>query len=564
MLILGIGGLGYKDSSAALVRDGRIVAAASEDRFARIKHAGGYPQRAVEACLRAAGATLSDVDHVAVANNPWLALRSKVLDWYGERFFDSPEFRAYHIFHDEIHSTLTYLKALEDLRVGREERFHVVRHHVSHMASSYLACAAPEAAILEMDGRGEVSTSAIGVGRGAAIEVFRVDEMPNSLGLLYAVVSDFLGFEGQDDEFRVMTVSTQGEPTFAEQFREIVRLGPDGSFQLNPSYFLYRDGLAVLSQRFSDEFGAPRRRGEPVLQRHRDIAASVQRAIEDAVLHAARHLHEKTGMSTLCFAGGVALNWVVNGRLATESPFEHLYVNPFAGDEGTAVGAALKVYADQTGTRPEPLTSVALGPAASDADIEDTLRRTGFPYVRHDDVVADAAKRLADGEVLGWFQGRAEFGPRGLGHRAILADPSNAATKARLLRDVKPRAEHHPFALSIAESAVEEVFGGLQVSPYMLRWSRVAEAARSALAGVVTADGVARWHGVSPEREPAFHRLLEAFARATGRQPALLNTSLNRPGQPPAVTTSEALEVFATTGMDALYVGPFVVTKSAG
>ncbi len=562
MLILGLGGLGYKDSSAALVRDGRIVAAASEESFTRIKHQGGYPRRAVDACLREACASLAEVDHVAVANNPWLALRSKVLEWYGERFFDSPEFRAYHIFHDEIHSTLTYLKALEDLLAGRDDRFSVVRHHVSHMASSFLAGPATSAAILEMDGRGEVSTSALGVGRGAEIEVFRVDGMPNSLGLLYAVVSDFLGFEGQDDEFRVMTISTQGEPTYHEKFREIVRLGPDGSFQLNYSYFLYRDGLAALSQRFTDEFGARRGRDEPVLQRHRDIAASVQRAIEDAVLHAARYLHERTGLDTLCFAGGVALNWVVNGRLAVLSPFEHLYVNPFAGDVGTAVGAALKVYSEQTGTRPEPLASVALGPAASDADIEATLRRTGFAYERPDDVVADAARRLAAGQILGWFEGRAEFGPRGLGQRAILADPSNGATKARLLRDVKPRAEHHPFALSITEDASERVFADQASSPYMLRWGTVSEVARGALAGVVTDDGVARWHGVNPRREPSFHRLLEAFATATEGLPALLNTSLNRPGQPPAVTASEALEVFATTGIDALFVGPFVVAKT--
>jgi carbamoyltransferase len=253
----------------------------------------------------------------------------------------------------------------------------------------------------------------------------------------------------------------------------------------------------------------------------------------------------------------------VNGRLATESPFEHLYVNPMAGDEGTAVGAALKVYAEQTGARPEPLTSVALGPASSDADIEEMLRRSGFAFSRPDDAVAEAATRLADGEILGWFQGRAEFGPRGLGQRAILADPSNAETKARLLRDVKPRAEHHPFALSIAEHASADVFEGATTSPYMLRWSTVSESARTGLAGVVTDDGVARWHGVSPDREPAFHRLLEAFAQRTGRQPALLNTSLNRPGQPPAVTTSEALEVFATTGLQSLFVGPFVVSKTA-
>ena len=561
MLILGLGGLGYKDSSAALVRDGRIVAAASEDRFSRIKHQGGYPRRAIEACLQLAGASLGDVDHVAVANNPWLALREKVLDWHGEQFFESPEFRAYHIFHDEIHSTLTYLKALEDLRKGRDGRFHVVRHHLSHMASSFLAGGAAEAAILEMDGRGEVSTSAVGVGRGATIEVFRVDEMPNSLGLLYAAVSDFLGFEGQDDEFRVMTISTQGEPKFADRFREIVRLGPDGSFQLNPSYFLYRDGLAALSERFSRELGAPRRRGEPVLQRHRDIAASVQRAIEDAVLHAARDLHARTGLDTLCFAGGVALNWVVNGRLAAESPFANVYVNPMAGDEGTAVGAALHVYAQQTGLRPEALGSVALGPAASDAEIEEILTRTGHHFERPADAVAAAAERLATGEIVGWFQGRAEFGPRGLGQRAILADPANISTKARLLRDVKPRAEHHPFALSIAESAVGDVFAGAKPSPYMRQWSTLADAGGQDLTAVVTPDGLVRWHGVSPQREPMLHRVLEAFAAETKRRPALLNTSLNRPGQPPAVTPREALEVFATTGLDALFLGPFVVAK---
>jgi len=197
MLILGLGGLGYKDSSAALVKDGRVVAAAAEERFTRAKHQGGYPSRAIAACLRAAGAGEADIDHVAVANNPWLALRSKVLDWYGESFFHSPEFRAYHIFHDEIHGTLTYLKALEDLRAGREGRFHTVPHHLSHMASSFLASPHHEAAVLDIDGRGEFSTSAQGVGRGAQIEVFRVDHMPNSLGLLYAAVSDYPGSRGR-------------------------------------------------------------------------------------------------------------------------------------------------------------------------------------------------------------------------------------------------------------------------------------------------------------------------------------------------------------------------------
>jgi carbamoyltransferase len=561
MLILGLGGLGYRDSSAALVRDGRVIAAAAEERFTRIKHQGGYPARAIDACLRTAGVGAADVDHVAVANNPWVALRGKVLEWYGEAFFESPEFRAYHIFHDEIHSTLTYLKALEDLRAGRSERYRVVRHHLCHLASSFLASPHDEAAVLDMDGRGEVSTSAQAHGHGHEIDVYRVDEMPNSLGLLYAAVSDFLGFAGQDDEFRVMTMSTLGEPRFRAEFGEVVRLGAEGTFLLDPAYFTYREGLAALSEKFTDVFGARRRRGEPVLQAHRDIAASLQGAIEGAVLHAARHLRERTGAGALCFTGGVALNWVVNGRLAAEAPFDDVYVNPMAGDEGTAVGAALWTHAQVSGSRPEPLESVALGPASSDAEIEELLRRTGHAYERPDDSMAAAAERLAAGQILGWFQGRMEFGPRGLGQRAILIDPANAETKARLLRDVKPRAEHHPFAVSIAEERAAEVFGAGASSPYMLLWHGVADSARAQLAGVVTEGGVARWHGVSPGREPVFHRLLTAFGAHTGRLPALLNTSLNLVGRPPAVTPLEALEVHATTGTDALFLGPFVVAK---
>ncbi len=563
MLILGLGGLGYKDSSAALVRDGRIIAAASEDRFTRQKHAGGYPSEAVDACLHIAGASLADVDHVAVANNPWLGLRDKVLEWYGERFFESPEFRAYHIFHDESHSTLLYLQALEGLRIGREDRFHVVPHHVSHMASSFLAGPAEEAAILEMDGRGEVSTSALGVGRGAEIEVFRVDKMPNSLGLLQSAVADFLGFAGQDDEFRVMSISSEGEARFRDEFREVVRLGDDGSFRLNEAYFLYRDGLAALSQRFNEVFGVPRRAGEPVRQHHRDIAASLQLSIEDAALHAAAHLRERTGLDTLCFAGGVALSWVVNGRLAAESGFRNLYVNPLAGDDGTAVGAALWVYSNSTGKRPEGLASVGLGPAATDAEVSAALRRTGHAHTQIDDPVSAAAELLASGQIVGWCEGRAEFGPRGLGHRAILCDPSNPETRARLLRDVKSRAPHHPFALSITEESAAKVFGGDVRSPYMMLFGRAPDAAREQLAGVLGKDSIVRWHGVSPERDPVFHRLLTAFADRTGGLPALLNTSLNRPGRPPALTTDDALEVFATTGLDAIVIGSHLLQKPA-
>ncbi|MCE9636402.1 MAG: carbamoyltransferase [Planctomycetes bacterium] len=561
MLILGLGGLGYKDSSAAIVRDGRVVAAVAEERLTRVKYQGGFPARAIAECLRIAGADATAVDHVAVANNPWLALRSKVLDWYGESFFESPEFQAFHIFHDEIHATLRYLKAVEDLRTGRDGRFHTVPHHLAHLASSFLVSPFDRAAVLDMDGRGEVSTSAQGEGHGTAIDVFRVDHMPNSLGLLYAAVSDFLGFTGQDDEFRVMSISSQGEPLYRDKFHEVVRLLPDGAFHLDPAYFLYREGLAALSGRFTQVFGERRMPGEPVLQRHRDIAASLQSTIEEAVLHAARHLQQRTGQDALCFAGGVALNWVVNGRLAAEGPFKHLHVNPAAGDEGTAIGAALHVYSQVTGARPEPLGSVALGPAYTDAEIEETLRCARLPYTRVPDAAAAAAERLARGEIVGWFEGRAEFGPRGLGHRAILAHPAHPETKSRLLRDVKPREDHHPFGLSIVEERAGDVFEGGRPSPYMLVWDRVREAHRGALRSTISSAGICRSQGVSAQHEPAFHALLAAFGRASGGLPALINTSLNLPGRPPAVHPREALEVYAVTGLDALVMGPFVLSK---
>lgn len=561
MLILGLGGLGYRDSSAALVRDGRVVAAVSEDRLSRTKHQGGYPERAVAACLRIAGADEASIDHVAVANNPWLALRPKLVDWYGEGFFESPRFRAHHIFHDEINASLRYLEAVENLRRGRDGRFHVVPHHRAHLASSFLVSPFERAALLDMDGRGEVSTSAQGAGHGASIDVFRVDKMPNSLGLLHAAVTDFLGFTGQDDEFRVMSISSEGEPLHLERFREVVRLLPDGSFQLDPSYFTYRDGLAALSDRFHQVFGQRRLADEPVVQRHRDLAASLQRTIEDAVLHAAAHLRTRTGLDALCFAGGVALNWVVNGRLASEGPFRELHVNAFAGDEGTAIGAALDVYAAATGARPEPIGSAALGPAYTDAEIAETLRSTGLASSRPADTAAEAAVRLARGEIVGWFEGRAEFGPRGLGHRAILAHPANAGTRAQLLRDVKPRADHHPFGVSLAEERAGEVFESPHPSPYMLVWDRVKETRRAELRCTLTPSGVARWQGVSTARDPAFHALLTAFARATGGLPALLNTSLNVPGRPPVTTPREAIEVFATTGIDALVLGGHLLSK---
>ena len=561
MVILGIGGLGYRDAAAALVVDGTVVAAAAEERFTGVKHHGGWPRRAVAWCLTHAGVREDGVDHVAIANNPWLPLREKVLGWYGDSFFQSREFRVFHIFHDEIHDSLDYLKQVEDLRRAGRPQVTVVRHHLSHMAAGFLAGAHEEAAVLVLDGRGEVSTTSQGAGRGKDLEVFRVEEMPNSLGLLSAAVADFLGFSGQDDEFRVMSISATGEPRFRAEFAEVVRLEPSGSYSLNPDFFSSHEGRAALSERFHRTFGAVRTAGAPVEARHRDIAASLQRALEDAALHMARHLKERTGARTLVVSGSLAQNWALNGRLAREAPFDLIEVNPYCGDDGTAVGAALYLHASLPGGgRPRPAADPALGPGIEDAEVDAVLDSCRLRAETPADPAAAAAALLAEGKVVGWARGRAEFGPRALGHRSILADASDPAIADRLRRTVKPREAHHPFAVSMTREESRRLLEGDRASASMLVPAVVRPAARGRIPGLVLADGTVRVQTVEKDADPAFHALLEAVGRSRGVA-AAVNTSLNLPGRPPATTPREALECYFTTGMDALVLGRRLLRK---
>ncbi len=561
MIILGIGGLGYRDAAAALVVDGRLVAAVAEERFTGRKHQGGWPRRAVEWCLRSAGVAAADVQRVAVANNPWVPLRERLLGWYGDAFFQSREFRVFHIFHDEIHGPLLFLKEMEDLSAGRPGRVEVVRHHLSHMAAGYYASDVDEAAILVMDGRGEVSTSSLGVGRGAALEAFRVEEMPNSLGLLSASVADYLGFGEQDDEFRIMSISATGEPRFRAEFAEIVRLVPEGTYALNPDFFSFHEGRAVLSERFLKVFGAPRVAGAPVEARHRDIASSLQGALEDAALHMAGHLAARTKAKALVVSGSLAQNWALNGRLAREAPFERVIVPPYCGDDGTAVGAALRAAATGPGgERPAPVPSPALGPDLPAAEIEETLAACGLPSTRPPSVAAETARLLAEGRIVGWARGRAEFGPRALGRRSILASAADPALQERLRRTVKTRESHHPFGVAMTRTEAERTLERPVDGTSMLVPARVRASERDRFRGLVLADGSVRLQVVDAEENPEFHAVLLDLGRRTGVA-AAVNTSLNLPGRPPATGPREALECLYTTGMDALVLGDRLLGK---
>ena len=559
-LILGLGGPGYKDSAAVRLKGGRVVAAAAEERFSGIKHEGGFPHRAVRFCLEQAGAGLADLDAVAIAQNPWLPMRDKVLKWYGEGFFRSRTAKVYNVFKDETHRLVEYRRTL-DASKAQGVAVAEVPHDLSHRAAAFLPSPFVSAAILNVDGRGEVSTSGIGRGKETTIEVDAVSRMPDSLGLLYALVADYLGYGDTDDEFRLVSISPTGTPAFAAKMREVVQVEEDGSYRLNAEYFGYHQGRAYLSERFTEAFGPPHEPELPLEDRHRDLAASLHAVVMEVVVQMARAAKEKSGETRLCLGGGLVQNWALVGRLAEAGIFDSLYVPPAPGDDGTALGAALWHYHVTMG-RPRlgAILRSDFGPAYGEAEIREELRRLKLEPERPADLAAAAAERIAGGGIVGWFQGAAEFGPRALGHRSILADPTDPATRSRLVASVKARSEFHPFGLAVTHDAAPGFVDGFAPSPFMERTLRLKAEARSRLPAVAAPEGLARVQTVHKEHHPLFHDLLESVGRRTG-VPAVLNTSLNEPGRPMATTPREAIGSLYTTGLDALAIGPFLLAK---
>ena len=593
MRILGLS-CDYHDAAAALVVDGEVVAAAEEERFSRIKHDSALPGQATASVLAVGGVEADDLDVVILHEKP-LAVFSRVLAARQRR---GP--RALGAFRREMPTLLgrnlmigyRVDSMLRDLGARRPPRLRYGEHHLSHAAAAFLPSPFPSAAILTVDGIGEWATAAVGHGVQHRVELLEEQQYPNSLGLVYSLVTEWCGFEANDGEYKLMGLAPFGEPVYAEALREIVHLADDGSIEVDPRAVEWWGERPDRLQGLADLFGGPPRvRGAPLTRRDRDLARTVQEFVEEALLAMARHAHFLTGSTDLCLAGGVALNCVANGRLLDEGPFERLWVQPAAGDAGSAIGAALWYWHTECGNargRGEPsgedlvddgMRGAQLGPSFGADEIEAWLASEGVAHRRIDDEGERCrlvAERLAAGDVVGWFQGRMEFGPRALGQRSLLADARSTTVQRNLNLRVKGRESFRPFAPAVLWERAGEWFELDQPSPYMTRTCRVAaerllpvddepddpaervRVPRSEIPACTHVDGTARVQTVHRGTNPSFHCLLSAFEEVTGC-PVLLNTSFNRAGEPIVCTPDDALVVARAAGLDLLVLGDCVV-----
>ena len=587
MRILGLSAF-YHDSAAALVVDGRIAAAAQEERFTRKKNDAGYPANAVNYCLEAGGLEPADLDWVVFYDKPFLKFE-RLLETYvamAPRGFRSFSMAIPLWVKEKLFQKDLLRRRLKELDSGVDwgGKLLFTEHHQSHAASAFYPSPFPEAVVLTMDGVGEWATTSAAIGQGNRLEMIREIHFPHSLGLLYSAFTYYTGFAVNSGEYKLMGLAPYGEPKYAAVILErLMDLKEDGSFRLNLDYFDYCTGLKMTGRRFEELFGGPARQpAEPLEQRHMDLAASVQAVLEEAVLRLTRGLAAETGLPYLCLAGGVALNCVANGKVLRDGRFKDIWIQPAAGDAGGALGAALAASHGRFG---EPRQSIAaergrdamegayLGPEFSQEEICRTLEAAGARYTVLSDgeLLAVAVAALAEGKAVGWFQGRMEYGPRALGNRSILADARSATIQQTLNLQVKERESFRPFAPSVLRAAVGDWFELAGDSPYMLLTAGVKEErrraagesfagvervreVRSEIPAVTHIDYSARVQTVDPETNPRYHGLLTAFAAETGC-PVIVNTSFNVNEEPIVCTPGDALRCFRAAGLDALAMG---------
>ncbi len=573
----------YHDAAACLLQDGQIVAAAQEERFTRQKHDAAFPAHATSYCLDAAGLTAGELDAVAFYDKPFLKF---------ERLLETYVSYAPRGFPSFLKAMPLWMKQklwIPDLirrELGYEGPIFYPEHHESHAASAFFPSPFDEAAFLTIDGVGEWATTSWGTARrpgSAELQILAEQHFPHSLGLLYSAFTYFCGFKVNSGEYKLMGLAPYGEPRYVDRIREhLIDVKPDGSFRLHMDAFTFAHGLTMTGRRFEELFDGPRRAAEaPLTQREKDLARSVQEVTEDVVLAMARHVHQETGLENLCMAGGVALNCVANGRLEREGPFKRIWIQPAAGDAGGALGAAYAAWhlalggqtaSTETRERASDLMQGArLGPSYTALDIRRALHEAGIPGEAVSDasteqILARTATLLAEGNVVGWFQGRMEFGPRALGGRSILADPRGDEVQRTVNLKIKFRESFRPFAPSVLAERADDYFDlrGAE-SPYMLLVAPVRHPDPDArgnnrIPAVTHVDGSARIQTVSKSVDPVFHGLLSAFERETGC-PVLVNTSFNVRGEPIVMAPGDAIGCFLTTHMDVLVMENILVEK---
>ncbi|MEM7158679.1 MAG: carbamoyltransferase [Myxococcota bacterium] len=588
--ILGISAF-YHDSAAALVVDGEIIAAAQEERFTRIKHDHAFPINAIDYCLKEAGLTKDQLDYVGFYDKP-LKKFERLLETYvsyapvGFKSF----LRAMPVWlRQKLHLPREMRKALGG---AYQKQFVFPEHHESHAASAFLPSPFQEAAIVTLDGVGEWATASWGVGKDNRVELTHELRFPHSIGLLYSAFTYYCGFKVNSGEYKLMGLAPYGDPKYTDKILDnLLDLKEDGSFRMDMSYFNYCQGLTMTNDKFADLFGRPARTAESQLdQEHMDVAASIQKATEEIVLRICRHIHKETGMKNLCMAGGVALNCVANGRVLREGPFDEVWIQPAAGDAGGALGTALLIWYqlldnERKATMPDMQHASLLGPQAKDDEIKEYFDSIGAVYTRYeteDEAVDAVSSLLADEKVVGWMQGRMEFGPRALGGRSIIGDARSEDMQSVMNLKIKFRESFRPFAPTILRDRVDEYFEMRpnEDSPYMLLVAPVKDEKRleqkpehkdlfgieklkiqrSVVPAITHVDYSARVQTVDDVRNGRYYKLIKRFEEKTG-SPVIINTSFNVRGEPIVCTPANAYRCFMGTHMDVLVVENYVLLK---
>nr|AFK79147.1 carbamoyltransferase [uncultured bacterium F39-01] len=606
MYILGINAY-HGDASAAIIKDGKLIAAVEEERFNRFKHCAGFPLESVRYCLKTAGIEIGEVAHIGISRDPSAHLHKKVLFAATraakqmacagrnqgtiatleetEEARDSQNGGGFGLF-SQVKDRLGNAARVRDLNAelarllgvpmsNLRAEFHNIEHHRAHLASSFFVSPFDKAALLSIDGFGDFISTMWAVGEGNSIEVLGQVEFPHSTGIVYTATTQFLGFPHYGDEGKVMGLAPYGKPSCIEEFRDIIRTEEGGKFRLNLDYFRHHaegvemtwdQGSPVIGRIFSDEFaqafGPGRKPGSAIGDRERDIASSLQLRLEEVAFHVLNHLHEQTGLTDLGLSGGVAYNSVMNGKILLNTPFRRVYVQPAAGDSGTALGVCYQIHNGVLNReRREVMVGAYTGPGFTDVEVRRALDGANVKYERYDDsaVTKRAAKDIADGLVVGWFQGRMEFGPRALGNRSIVVDPRRGDMKEILNDRIKKREPFRPFAPSILEERVGDYFEQTHPAPTMLMVYQIRAERREEIPAVTHVDGSGRLQTVSREVNNRYYQLISDFNELTG-VPVILNTSFNE-NEPIVCTPGEAINCFLKTRMDVLYLGNYAVRR---